>query len=127
MHVDPLQGGLRARAFGLKKDGPSSFEVTPGQKIDFGDLALARGGVITGRVLDAAGDPLADVTVGAWRLTYVTPASGRVMRTRSFPTNDRGEFRLYRSAAGAVLRVRLARCARYGRGADVLPRRQHDR
>ena len=89
------KAGFVRGSFGLKKDGPSSFEVTPGQKIDFGDLALARGGVITGRVLDAAGDPLADVTVGAWRLTYMTPASGRVMRTRSFPTNDRGEFRLY--------------------------------
>jgi hypothetical protein len=89
------KAGFVRGSFGLKKDGPSTFEVTAGQKIDFGDLALSRGGVITGRVLDAAGDPLADVNVVAWRLIYMTPASGRVMSTRSFPTNDRGEFRLY--------------------------------
>ena len=89
------KAGFVRASFGLKKDGPSTFEVTPGQPIELGDLALARGGVITGRVLDVAGDPLADVTVQAWRLTYMTPAAGRVMSTRSFPTNDRGEFRLY--------------------------------
>ena len=89
------KAGFVRQSFGLKKDGPSAFEVTPGQPIELGDLALRRGGVITGRVLDVAGDPLADVTVQAWRLTYMTPASGRVMSTRSFPTNDRGEFRLY--------------------------------
>lgn len=89
------KAGFVRASFGLKKDGPSTFEVTPGKPIELGDLSLGRGGVITGRVLDVAGDPLADVTVQAWRLTYMTPAAGRVMSTRSFPTNDRGEFRLY--------------------------------
>ena len=89
------KAGFVRGSFGLKKDAPSPFELTSGQRIDFGDLALQRGGVITGRVVDVAGDPLADVNVVAWRLTFMTPASGRVLSTRSFPTDDHGEFRLY--------------------------------
>lgn len=93
--VSVSKAGFVRTSFGLIRTGAATFSIAAGQQATLGDLALPRGGVITGRVVDVSGDPLADVTVVAWRLTFSAPASARVVSARSFPTNDRGEFRLY--------------------------------
>jgi protocatechuate 3,4-dioxygenase beta subunit len=67
------------------------------EKIDF---ALPRGAVITGRVLDEYGEPIADAQVMSMRNQF-TPAGRRPMMTgRPSTTNDIGEFRLYGLAPG---------------------------
>lgn len=73
----------------------ATIEITAGQRIDFGDLKLPRGGVIAGRILDATGDPVAEAVVTAQRLSFLTPAVRRVVRLQDAQTNDLGDFRVH--------------------------------
>jgi len=78
--------------------------VTAGQIVDVGDLVLARGGAIAGRVLDASGEPIVAASVTALR--RVQPRSPRATGPPFIPiggsaqTNDLGEFRLFGVAPG---------------------------
>ena len=80
--------------------GPSNarrVEVAAGQSLDDVDLHLERGAVIVGRVLDSAGEPLADARVTAMR--RVSSPGGAPPRLLPAPgqgqqTNDLGEFRI---------------------------------
>ena len=71
------------------------LEILDGQTIEKVDFALPRGGVVTGRILDEFGEPLADAQVAVQRYQNIggrrrlTPAGRPVM------TNDIGEFRLF--------------------------------
>jgi hypothetical protein len=71
------------------------LEILDGQTIEKVDFSLPRGGVITGRILDEFGEPLADAQVMAQR--YQTMAGRRrlVPAGRPAMTNDIGEFRLF--------------------------------
>jgi hypothetical protein len=73
---------------------PRTLDVAAGQVTSRLDLALTKGGAITGRIVDASGEPASDVTVTALRQT--AGPSGQVMaRTLGMAqTNDLGEFRL---------------------------------
>jgi carboxypeptidase family protein len=63
-------------------------------------IALPRGAVIAGRVLDANGQPRADVRVMAMRRAPGLP-TGRLVSLGPFAlTNDLGEFRIHSLAAG---------------------------
>src|SRR5690606_656206 len=65
------------------------------------DFALLRGGVITGRILDEYGEPLANVRVSAMR-SEMTPAGRRMSGgARAATTDDTGAFRLFGLAPGA--------------------------
>jgi len=71
------------------------IEVHNAQLLDKVDFSLPRGAVITGRVVDEFGEPVAEVQVAAMRAIY---AQGRRQMTtagRTGMTNDIGEFRLY--------------------------------
>jgi hypothetical protein len=92
--------GFVSTAHGLTPDAPGPFGVSAGQRISVGDLRLPRAGAIAGRVSDAFGDAVADITVTAWYLEFLTPALRRVVSTRSFQSNDLGEFRIYGLRAG---------------------------
>jgi len=88
-----------AIAYGAKKpSGPGSDPGTPidladGQTFDKAAIALPRGAVITGRVTDENGDPLARVQV--YTMTYL-PGSSRAVRSGGgSQTDDLGQFRLY--------------------------------
>ena len=78
--------------------------VTAGGVVDVGDLALERGGIVTGRVLGADGEPVPDAHVRAMR--RVPNPEGRPRMPAALPTgpiaptNDLGEFRLFGLAAG---------------------------
>ena len=69
-------------------------EVAEGQAVASIDLRLTRGGVITGRVADEDGEPLARALVTVQRYQYVrgerqlTPAGGD-------QTDDRGQYRVF--------------------------------
>jgi hypothetical protein len=87
--------GFVSSSYGLSPDLPPPFGVSAGQKISLGDVKLPRAGAIAGKVFDAFGDPVADITITAWRLEFLTPAFRRVVSLRSFQSNDLGEFRIY--------------------------------
>ena len=80
------------------------LQVGTGQALAGPDLRLTRGGAISGRVLDARGEPMAEVMVMAVRKP--TGGSGRGRGAPALPagqpgqTNDIGEFRISGLPAG---------------------------
>jgi hypothetical protein len=71
------------------------LEILDGQTVEKVDFALPRGGVITGRILDEFGEPLADAQVAAQRYQNVQGRRRLVPAGRPAMTNDIGEFRLF--------------------------------
>jgi hypothetical protein len=84
---------------GKRPNGPYSsdpgqpVQLAEGQSFDKAVIALPRGGVITGRVTDENGDPVARVQVYT---IFFPPASARGMRMGGGNmTDDLGQFRVY--------------------------------
>jgi hypothetical protein len=93
--VHVTKPGFVSTRFSLTTGTADPFGVSGGQQIDMRDLRLPRAGVVSGRVVDGFGDPVADVAVTAWRMDYLTPARRRIVSRASFQTNDLGEFRAH--------------------------------
>jgi hypothetical protein len=62
------------------------------EKIDF---ALPRGSIITGRVIDEYGDPVADAQVAPMRMQFSGQGRRPMPSGRFVTTNDVGEFRMF--------------------------------
>src|SRR2546425_844649 len=73
----------------------SVVEVTAGQALTGLELSLGKGGAITGRIVDAGGEPLPWIMVSALRQAADAPvARGMAITAQMAQTNDIGEFRL---------------------------------
>lgn len=87
----------------LRKDGsteiPQPIALQPGEEHAVA-LQLTPTGVISGRTVDADGDPLRDVTVQALQYAY---GNGKrvLIGSAGVQSNDRGEYRLYNLAPGS--------------------------
>ena len=92
-----------------------AIELVDGQLLDKADIAMPRGSVIAGRVLDEFGDPVADAIVNAMRsawtggrrrlqptgriahderprtVPHLRPATGRLLRQRHVPRRRRDD------------------------------------
>ena len=86
--------------FDLKSESNTFFEIRAGQRIDRGDLRLPKAGVITGRVFDSFGEPVAEISVTAWRVEYFGAGERNLRSVRSVETNDLGDYRLFGLAPG---------------------------
>jgi protocatechuate 3,4-dioxygenase beta subunit len=94
---------VTARAIRIPDDGPGQIVVIgPGEQLAGVDLTLRPGGVITGHVLDAAGEPLEGITVQAWtrrrgggRAILEPAIVGPFVGSSGRKTDDRGQFRLF--------------------------------
>jgi protocatechuate 3,4-dioxygenase beta subunit len=91
--------GYLSMTFGAKRpngsggfDPGTPIDVADGQAFDKATIALPRGAVITGRVTDDNGDPLARVQV--FSLMY-TPGTSRGQRNGNAQTDDLGQFRIF--------------------------------
>src|SRR5262245_32065010 len=73
--------------------------LTRGETMDGLDFALAPGGVITGRVVDAEGAPVVEGTVYCQQLGEQASLNG----SGPWETDDRGVYRIYGLPAGAYL------------------------
>jgi protocatechuate 3,4-dioxygenase beta subunit len=91
------KGGFETLEYGQQRPNQ------PGRPIDLADgatfdvnLALPRGGVVAGRLVDEDGDPVSGATVRLLRQRYVS-GQRRLSSSVAAPdtTNDRGEFRIY--------------------------------
>ncbi len=71
------------------------LEILNGQTMEKVDFALPKGGVMTGRILDEFGEPLADAQVAAQRYQNIGGRRRLVPAGRPATTNDIGEFRLF--------------------------------
>jgi hypothetical protein len=83
---------------------PAALTLRPGDSIDDVLVRLPRAGVITGRVLDGAGEPLALVTIGVFEHL----GGGRILPVRGpggFParTDDLGSFRIFGLKPGSYI------------------------
>jgi hypothetical protein len=75
-------------------DAPKPIEILDRQTIERLDLSLARGGVLSGRVVDDLGEPLSDVSVQVQRYQFIQ-GQRRLLPSGASSTNDLGEFRIY--------------------------------
>ncbi len=78
------------------------LEVKDGALVEHVDIALRRGAVAAGRVVDEAGEPMEGVTVSALR-KEAAPAPFGVMAVGTAETNDLGEFRIFGLDAGSYI------------------------
>ncbi len=71
------------------------IELADGQRLEKVDFSLPRGGIITGRIVDEFGEPVADAQVAPMR--YVNQGGRRRMQPsgRMSMTNDIGEYRIF--------------------------------
>jgi len=107
-------GGYLSMIYGGKRpNGPGStdlgtpIELADGQRFDKATIALPRGAVITGRVSDENGEPMARVQVFTM---FYAPGSTRGQRIGSGDqTDDLGQFRLYGLTSGEYIVVAEAR------------------
>src|SRR5256885_7470386 len=76
------------------------IEVLDGQTMEKIDFALPRGGIVTGRVVDEYGEPIADVQVMPMRYQFMQGRRRLVPTGRASQTNDIGEYRLFGLAPG---------------------------
>jgi hypothetical protein len=66
------------------------IELGEGQSVENADLTMPRGSVISGRIADEFGDPIADTTVTALRSTWSNGKRRLQASGRSATTNDLG-------------------------------------
>ena len=96
--ITAFKGSYVSLQYGQQRpfEAGKPLEILDGQTVEKVDFLLPRGGVITGRIMDEFGEPLADAQVSAMR--YQTMGGGRrrlVNAGRIATTNDIGEFRLF--------------------------------
>jgi protocatechuate 3,4-dioxygenase beta subunit len=71
------------------------IELSDKQVLDKADISLPRGSVISGRIVDEYGEPVAEAMVTALRQTWVGGRRRLVPSGRVGQTNDLGQYRMY--------------------------------
>ena len=94
--VSAAKSGFVDGAFGQRRpSGPgTSVELTDGQQAANIDIKLARGGVVTGHVLDEQGEPLARAMVTVLRQQYVR-GQKQLTPAGTDQSDDRGQYRVF--------------------------------
>ena len=90
------------------------LDVADGETLEKVDLALPRGSVITGQVVDEVGEPLAGVSVRAMRHEY-RQGERRLTIVGTDTSDDRGQYRVYGLAPGTYYVSAVARFIDGGR------------
>jgi protocatechuate 3,4-dioxygenase beta subunit len=103
--IDVSKGGYVGLSYGQRRpfEQGKPVEVAEGQVIEKLDVTLPKGSVITGRIVDEFGEPLAGVRVGAMRYRYFS-GQRRLMNApgtgASDTTDDIGQYRLHGLSPG---------------------------
>jgi len=71
------------------------IDLTEAQLMDKADIAMPRGSVLAGRVVDEFGEAVAEADVTAMRMQYQNGRRRLVPSGRNASTNDLGQFRIY--------------------------------
>ena len=104
--ISAMKGGYIDSIYGQKQPGSgragTPVRLAEGQQLTRLPLPLARGGVITGTVLDEAGEPAFGISVTALRWVMQSGERG-VNRVSSAVTDDRGVYRLHSLVPGDYL------------------------
>jgi protocatechuate 3,4-dioxygenase beta subunit len=91
------KGGFVSMQYGQTRpfEPGRPIELSEGQRLDKVDIALPRGSVVSGRVVDEFGEPVTDAMVTAMRMSYANGRKRLVPAGRIGQTNDLGQFRIY--------------------------------
>jgi protocatechuate 3,4-dioxygenase beta subunit len=91
------KSGFAQAQYGQKRPNQPGkpIDLVDGQKIENADIALMRGGVISGRVFDDFGEPVVDARVQVMQHRWMNGRKRLVNIGRMGQTNDRGEFRVW--------------------------------
>ncbi len=94
--VTAAKSGFVDGAFGQRRSVRTGtpVDLTDGQQAVNVDVKLARGGVVTGRVLDEEGEPLARAVVTVLRQQYVR-GEKQLTSAGGDQTDDRGQYRIF--------------------------------
>jgi protocatechuate 3,4-dioxygenase beta subunit len=106
--ISASKGGFVGLQYGQRRPSESGtpLEIGDSQVMDKLVLALPRGSVISGRIFDEFGEPIANAVVNALRYGYAggarrfMPAGGQNSRDT---TDDQGQFRLFGLPPGEYL------------------------
>jgi protocatechuate 3,4-dioxygenase beta subunit len=101
-NISANKGSYVGLSYGQQRpnDMPKPIAILDNQLVERMDFTLPRGGVITGRILDEFGEPMADVQVSAQQFQTVQGQRRLVPTGRQGSTNDIGEFRLFGISPG---------------------------
>lgn len=94
--VTAAKSGFVDGAFGQRRSSGTGtpVELTDGQQAVNIDIKLARGGVVTGHVLDEEGEPLARAMVTVLRQQYVR-GQKQLTPAGADQSDDRGQYRVF--------------------------------
>ena len=95
--INASKSGYVAVNFGQKRpfEPGRPVELIDGQSVDNADITLPKGSVISGRIMDEFGEPVADTQVSAMRSTWSNGKRRLQPSGRTATTNDLGQYRLY--------------------------------
>src|SRR5207237_10715078 len=71
------------------------LDLADATRLDKTDFSLPRGSVITGRLTDEFGDPIADATVQAMRYQFTNGQRQLVVAGRQATSDDIGQYRIF--------------------------------
>ena len=96
------KGGYVQLSYGQRRpfERGRPIELTDGQTLENVNFNLPRGSVITGRIVDEFGEPVADAMVAAMRYRYFNGGRRLVPTGRFAQTDDIGNFRLFGLSPG---------------------------
>lgn len=104
-NISATKGGFVTGQFGQRRPGEpgTPIELADGQTAEKVNFVLSRGGVITGRIVDDAGEAVSGAMVSAMRFQFMAGAR-RLMpgggEGGSDRTDDQGTYRLFGLAPG---------------------------
>jgi hypothetical protein len=95
--VTASKGGYVTVQYGQRRPFQAGTQVVvaDGATADRLDVTLQRGAVITGRIVDEFGEPVAQVGVQAMRYTYGNEGQRRLTAVSGAATDDLGQFRVF--------------------------------
>jgi hypothetical protein len=110
--ISVARNGYVSLQFGQRRpfEPGRPLDLLDGQAAEKIDFALPRGGVITGRITDESGEPLAGVGIRAMRYQYqpngerrLMPVGGPMGGPYGIQTDDLGNFRAYGLMPGTYI------------------------
>jgi hypothetical protein len=95
--ITVTKGGYVTLAYGQQRpfEAGKTVEVRDGAVVEKLDVALPRGGAVTGRVVDEFGEPVVGANVSPMRQRYINGQRQLTSVASSDTTDDLGEFRLH--------------------------------
>jgi hypothetical protein len=103
--VTAAKGSFVSLSYGQLRpfDAGKPLEILDGQTVERLDVALPRGSVVTGRILDEYGEPMPEVQIALQTYRFVQGKRRLVPAGRRASTDDMGEFRLFGMPPGQYI------------------------